>query len=410
MGTPNNAGSVLIRQDWTDAVIVDSEKESYFGPYLKGTSKQSKMNSAPIVLQAKEKKPNDGHITNFEGVGSLTDSTLNADATAAGKGEKRRAFSSRLIAGWHRKVTQTDTKYARRNIGLENYLDEKGLKTELTDFYARWYDQYIFDCLQGVAARTTSPTAESRATHVLRYPYESSSPKFGYDEFQMVQRAISEGTGFEFAPKDRRNPLPKAKMVNGNKMWFLLIDPAIRDIINRDSTWREVLRQADVRGTENQLIAPVFTAMNSIAIVEMPRYFGSTSNNTPIAPNAFTKQGAANGTSNGLQRHEVGVHNCGMRQYDNNNRWTGQSGFDSTGELWSRAVLVGMHAVQVGYSMRPNITVDMNRGDDTTNLVLHTFVGAQKTKWSPEARGDYDDGAVTNIDYSAIAVDIQVGA
>ena len=403
MARPNNAGSPIIRQEWTDTMIVGSEAESYFGAYMNGTTGKTKGNSAPIVYQAKSRERN-GHLVNFTGVGDLTDAVIEGDTTGIGKGEKLRVFSSQLRANRLRKVAQTDTEYDRQGIGLESYLNESGLKGQLSQFYARFYDQYIFDCLQGVAQRTLGAANEGRATHVLRFPYVSSSAKFGYDEFQTIQKVVSEGTGFTQGSK--RKPLRKAKMVGGEMMWALFIDPSVRDVINRDSTWQTVLSRADVRGMDNQLLAPVFANLNRIAIVEMPRYFGTTSATTAVGYHS----GAGDATKRGFARSEVGIEECGLRQYDDNSFWTGQSGFDSSGELWSRCVLVGMHAVQVGYSMRPKMGVDTNESDDLTTLTLKVHMGAQKTKWDPEARGDYEDGAATNLDYAAVAIDVQVGA
>ena len=403
MARPNNASSVLIRQEWTDAVVVGSEKESYFGPYMNG---KGKMNGAPIVYQAKSRELN-GHLVNFPGVGDLTDAVIANDATGIGKGEKLRVFSSQLRANRFRKVTQTDTAYDRQGIGLESYLNEQGLKAQLTSFYARWYDQYIFDCLQGVAQRTLGSSNEGRATHVVRYPYANSAASFTYKNFQNLQRIAAEGNGF--TQGGRRKPLSKAKMSGGHMKWLLIIDPSIREVMLGDDSkggWQEVLGRADNRGMENNLLSPVFTSLNSIAIVEAPRYFGATSATTGVGYHS----GAGDATKTGFARDQVGVESCGLRQYDDNSFWTGQSGFDDSGELWSRAVLVGMHAVQVGYSMRPKMGVETNEIDDLTTLSLAVHMGAQKTKWDPEARGDYDDGPVTNLDYAAVAVDIQVGA
>ena len=407
MARPNNAGSPLIRQKWTDETIVGSEGESYFNAYMNGTASDSptKGNVAPVVYQVKSRTNmgGEGHIFNITGVGELSDAVIEGDATGIGKGEKLRVFSSQMKANRFRKVVQTDTGYDRQGIGLEKYLDQQGMKQSLSAFYAKWYDQYIFDCLQGVAQRSLGESNEFRATHVLRFPYESSAAKFGYDEFQTIQRVVSEGTGF--TQGGRRKPLRKAKMMNGEKMWVLFIDPAVRDIINRDSGWQTVLSRADVRGKDNQLLAPVFANLNRIAIVEMPRYFGETT-----ASGAVGWHSGISGQNIGFKRDQVKVEECGMRQYDDNGYWTGQSQFDSSGELWSRALLCGMQACQVGYSMRPKIGVFENEIDDLVDLSLHVAMAAQKTKWDPEARGDYDDGKVTNLDYNVIPIDIQVGA
>ena len=109
-----------------------------------------------------------------------------------------------------------------------------------------------------------------------------------------------------------------------------------------------------------------------------------------------------------FRRNQVGLRMCGMRQYDDNNRWTGQPSFVKTGEVWSRCLLLGMNAVQVGFSKYPDMDMEPNRIDKISEVVLDVWMGAQKTKWEAESRGDYDDAEVTNLDTSAVAIDVRV--
>ena len=406
MARPIKTGSVLNRQKWAATVMVEAQNQSYFQPYANAGGKN--MNS----LIYRNGSMSDGHIVNFPGVGTLTEPVILGDTTAIGTGEKLRTFSSQLIAQRVRKTAQTDTGFDRHAAGLESYLDMNGIRGKMVEYFSKFYDQYIFDNLQGVAGRTTSSAADGRATHVIRLPFVSSSAAFGYDELNKLERIVAEGTGFTNGPN--RGALSAAEMNGAMGKWNLMLDPAAFELLKSNAGFQRVVQSADSRGMNNKLLAPVIGDVGSIQITKMPRHRGAIrGNNNAIAYNAFS---GANDTVNSnntgsFKRDQVVTEVCGLRQYDGNGRWSGQEGFGvGTTERWSRCPLVGKQAIQVGFSKMPEIRTERNEADDLTQIIMEVWLGAQKTKWDPESRGDYDDAKQTNQDWGVVCVDIQTAA
>ena len=406
MARPIKNNSPLIRESWAPTVIVDAQKRSYFNPYM------SRGGNTDAVIYRASGMERQGHTVNFPGVGKLVDPVIEGNALGKGKGEKLRVFSSELKAKRFRKITQTDTGYDRHESGFESYLNESGLRGKLTEYFRRWYDQYIFDSLQGVAERTQGANNEFRATHAIRFPFESSSVKFGYNELQKVERIAATGEGFDRSSAGTRTPLSPYSMEGMYDMHALFIDPDVKEVLRSSAGFQNIAKDADVRGMKNKLLGRAIGTVGNLIVVEMPRHKGTTTMTSAIGPYAFSDaEGTVVSSNNtGLTREDVGTEACGMRQFDSNGNWTGQSTFNSSGERWSRCILVGAQAIQVGFSQMPVLRTDSNNIDDLTEIVLETWMGAQKTKWDPEARGDYDDARVTNLDYSAIAVDVQTQA
>ena len=416
MPSPIKSGSTLRHQSYTygSRILLESQPQSLFEPYMNMVGKDGDMNglrgnSAPFIYQV-AKNQMDNHIVNMGRVGKPVEAPIvGRGGTVLGNAEQVRLFSSRLTAERIRKALKSYTEYDRIDVGLNNsYLDESGLASQLMDWFISFKDQWIIDAMQGTSFRSES-SAEHRSTTSLRFDQVDSKPKFGYNELQKVQRVLQEGTGFDFGKN--RNVIPAAKMKGKYNCWVMFCDPAVAEVIKTDPTTQSILQSADVRGMDNQLLAPVLGVFNRIVLVEMPRFMGVVSHNNKIAHNAFT---GANSTTNssdkgGISRSDITELNAaGFRQYDGSNYWTGQSDFDSSGELWSRCPVVGMHAIQIGMSMAPSVVTDANNADDFVQATLKMAMFIQKTKWDPEAGGDYKEGSVTATDYACPCVDVRV--
>ena len=392
---PINKNSVLVREQWAAEVMRLANEKSYFSPFTRTGGGEA------MIYRAGELNTGSGHVINFPAIGGLTDPVIVGDATGRGKGEKIRTFSTTLTAQRIRKVAQTDTGYDRHEAGLENELNWAGINSKLMPYFRNWYDQYVFDALQGTAARTVSSANEGRSTHGKQYAFSGTSPKFGWTELLDIERIAATGDGFGWGGS--RGPLPAMSMEGAERMWMLFIDPDVYAILKDDTKFTNIAKDADVRGMANKLLAPVIGTVGQLMIVKAPRFHGTVHGN-----NDKINYQVADSDKNALARDAVGIDICGLRQYDDNNYWTGQESFDSTGELWSRCVLVGMHAIQSGFSGMPRYKTDDNNIDDLSDVALETWMGVQKTKWDPESRGDYDDAKVTNLDYAVAAVDVRV--
>ena len=403
MSKPINAGSVLQRRQWASQVLVGAQQRSVFGPFSGDANAATMINRASGMGAG-----NNGHLVHYPGLGTLTGRYFEGNEDASGKGEKLRLFSSTLKAQWFRSVTELYNKYDRVEVGEDTSLGMAGMRRKLTDQFTAWNDQYLFDVVQGVANRTMSPSGEGRATHGKRFAFSGASAKFGFNELQEVENIASEGAGFDWGGS--RVPLPGMRMAGMNSMWLLFVDPKVHEILKTDAGFQNIVKDADVRGMQNKLLSPVLGTLGQIMIVKMPRAKGTLTTNSQVGYQSHKSDGSAGDNPGGFARRHVSVEACGMRQYNGENRWTGQPGFSGNTERWSRCVLLGANALQVGFSMLPTIELESNNTNNVDELSLHVFMGAQKSKWDAEAEGDYDDAKSAGLDYGAIAIDVQTAS
>ena len=410
MGRPVNNNSPAITQKWASEVMLEAMDMSYF----KGLTNKGGNYDSLIYRAGNMQGANNGHRVNFTAFGQFTDVPLRGDTQGTGKGEKRRTFSNWLQAQRIRKVVQTDTKFDRHQLmGGEKYLSESGIRSALVQYQSRMFDQRIFDTLQGITPRSTSPNDEFRATHAMRYPLVNSKPGFGYEQLNELEKIVSVGTGFSRGPSGVRVPLPGMKVIGRINQWLLMIDPDVKQAIKNNEGYQEVLRQADYRGEKNRLLAPMLEGLGRIMIAEMPRAFSNITHDSAIGPYAFSDADgtAVTGDKNPVEIDQVSVFSQGLRQFDGNNKWTGQASFGvGTTEIWSRALLVGMHGLQLGISGLPFVETDRAPIDGFAELSMESWWDVQKTKWESESRGDYKEASVTNIDWAVIPIDIQISA
>ena len=398
-GRPSKTGSPLNRQEWAATVLLAAQSESYFNPFMNTGTKN--MNS--LVYRNGSVT---GDTVNFPAVGSLTGRFTKGDADLRGKGERKRTFSSKLYVSRYRKTATTDTAFDRHTAGLETELNFAGVQRDVTNLFRKWYDQAIIDCLQGVAGRTISEDGDGRATNVIRVP---SSDGFDYNKLNEIERIVSEGDGFTFGPSRAALEPFDSKGMEGK--WLFIIDSYTLQVLKNSAGFQRVIQQADTRGMDNRLISRTIGDIGALRIMTMPRYRGEVSDNDdPIAPNAFDANGAQNSSGlSSIGREDFELEVCGLRQYDANNRWTGQPSFSKSGDLWSRNLLVAPNAVQVGISSLPFMIEDRSSTiNGISEVGIETWMGFQKTKFDPETRGDYKDAKFTNLDLGVIAVDVQV--
>ena len=407
MSKPAFDNSVLIRENWAPEVLLAANQESVFSPYLGEVGANTAVTNASNMIGG-----GNGHDVVFQGMGAFTGRFFERDEDASGKGQKQRLFSTKCRAHWFRTVVELYNKYDRMSIGSEAALSIPAMRRQLTASYVAWHDQDLFDAAQGFGTRTLSPSAENRATNGKRFVGETVDskwqPKFGFDELQEIENIAATGRGFDWG--ERRIPMPSMRMNGMNSMWVLMIDPDVHRILKTDSGFQNIVKDADVRGMANKLLTPMLGTVGQVMIVKMPTAFGTVVNNTPVGYRAFTDTSGTVDSNNpqGMARRFIEVQSAGMRQYDENSRWTGQEGFETSSQRWSRCVLLGPNALQVAFSALPFLTIDTTHTNGIEELALHVFKGTQKAKYDAEAQGDYDDGKAAGIDWGIQCFDVRV--
>ena len=404
MAAPALLNSPLKRQQWASSIMVDSELNTPFADYFGDGSS---------VIYKNGNMSGNGHEISYPGLGRYVSPGFTRDAQIEGKGEKLKIFSEKLRALRLRQAFQGYTRYDLQDFGLTMDAGVNSIQAKATDWLRRRKLQYKVDCLQGTMTRPLG--GEFRATEVMRFAGTGTGSEFksafDIDALRDIEKAASTGEGFYRSTSASRGPVPSANIGKMHDVWTLFIDPATYAEMLKTDTFKQVIREADLRGKENRLIAPMVGVLGQLNIVKLPAHFGTTTNDVEIKSSAFSDTSGTVETlasGEGFQWDEVGVEHAGMRQYDSSGRWTGQASFDRSGERWSRCVLVGMNALQYGMSMNPWIEMKDSPGEDIPEIYLHMALGIQKTKWNPESQGDYADAKIGNRDWSTFVVDVQV--
>ena len=285
MAKPIALQSDLQRRKWATAVMVDAQKASKFSPYMSRGGQYDTLIYRADAMTGQ----GSGHYMTFPSVGSLSDPTISGNATKRGQGEQLKTFSNSLLCHWESKVGKTDTPYDRHDAGLETKLNEGGIRSQLLDFYRRWYDQYIFDVLQGTAARTLSTNNEGRATHGMRFDRVNSKPSFTYSNLKDIEVVAAEGEGFDWG-KDR-GPLMPMRVSDRYDQWLLMVDYTVEALLLKDPEFQRIAASGDVRGMNNKLFGPVIGVVGNLLVAKMPRYHGRTKTDTPIGYQSVTNAG-----------------------------------------------------------------------------------------------------------------------
>ena len=405
MAAPALLNSPLKREQWAKSVMVDSELNTPFADYFgEGSS---------VIYKNGNMSGNQGHEISYPGLGRYVSSGFEGDTQIEGKGEKLKIFSEKLRALRLRQAFQGYTRYDLQDFGLTMDAGVNSIREKATDWLRRRKMQYMIDALQGTMTRPLG--GEFRTTEVLKFDGTGSGDtfkaSFDIDALRDIEKAASTGEGFDSSASASRGPVPSANVGKMHDVWTLFIDPMVYAEMLKNDSFKQVIREADLRGKENRLIAPMIGVLGQLNIVKLPLHFGTTTNNTPINPAAFSDTGGTANTlasGEGLNWEEVGVEHAGLRQYDGNNRWTGQPGFSRTGTRVARCILVGMNALQYGMSMNPWMTMKDSPGEDIPEIYYHMAFALQATKWNPESQGDYSEARIGNRDWSKFAVDVEL--
>ena len=375
--------SDIVRKKWISEGLLQASSKSFWNQYT-GRTKDS------IVMQRNDTNAADGHTVVFDMDGNLAGKAYKNKTTAFGKGEQKKKFSDKITVDRYRIPVDNGDEFDGVNIGDLSITQHSDSRAKLADLFIRWKDQMIFDVAQGAIG--TAPT------HVIVPGTSGVVTNTWYSELVDIEIALRTGDGYNSTSFDtspvaatRRSPLLPYMMADGRSMWLMVVDPATAGQMRKDTSMTGILQQADNRGDSNRLIKGLIGKMGALHIVEAETFFGV---NTA-----------------GMSFEESEVEIAGLRQYDiTNNAWAGETAFDSTATLWSRALILGRTAIQVAFGKMPDYHYQESEDFGIkSESAVEFWTNAQKINLTAE-NDDYAMAKRAGLDMGVIAVDFQTQA
>ena len=365
--------SSLVRKDWMKEGMIQAASTSFWSPFT-GVTKGA------IVYQKKNVRAGRGDSVIFDYSGNLATEGKLGKEKATGTGEAKKKFSSSLGIQRGRYVVDNGDKFDAEEIDALDLTNHSNSRSILSDYWIRAKDQTLFDAAQGRLNSIDNShiiRPNDRATVGDLTPSDTFSLEFLLD----LELKVKEGEGFVVGGK--RRPLDPYTTQSGEKVWVLVINIAQKIQLLKDPATRNILAQADVRGSNNMLIKGQLGKIGSFIIVEAPDFFGTSS-------------------SRKLTKSKVEI--SGLRKVDENDKFTGEDGF-GTGVIANRALILGAGALQLGIGK--DADYKFQESDDfgiTSESALEVWFNAQKTQLIAEDE-DYDEAKVGGFDWGVVAVD-----
>lgn len=365
--------SDLERRKWLMEGLIQKQSESFFAPF-KGSSSDS------VIYQVNDfNKGGTSNTVVFDYSGNLSGRPVIGLDTAVGKGEQKRKFSDKLYTNVIRYVVDNGTKFNGFSIGDDAINEHSDSVNKLGDLYIRATDQACFDVLQ---QKTEFGLNIGNA--------------FNMDQFLRVEEAIKYGRGYDTHPANiiTRTPLKPFKMMGGREYFLVLCDTAAKNMLLKSTGMQDILVNSDVRGNENRVIKGVLGTIGNFMFIEAPSFFGYSSGQL------VDDEGYYNFDS-------TSVEISGLRQRDVAGKWTGEEGFSLQGDLFSRMIVLGKNALQVGISKYPEYHYEEHDFAIRSESCLETWMGIKLAKYKAE-NSDYDMAKLAGYAYGSIALDVQV--
>lgn len=374
--------SDLKRKQWMREGLVQAASKSFWSPLTSNT-----MDS--VVFQAKKSDAKEGHTVVFDFDGNLSGKARKGKETAYGTGEQKRKFSDKLTVERYRLVADNGDVFDGVDIGDLTINQHTDSRTKLGDLFVRFKDQALFDAAQGVSV-TQQGTVQA-PTHVI-----DLGSTFTWNVLTDIEKTLKTSQGYTTG--GIRRPLKPYMTKSGEPVWLYIIDAAMAAILRKDTTgYQNVLRSADVRGSDNRLIKGVIGRIGSLMIVEADQFFGSTE-----------------GTKSGFGFNDSEIEIAGLRQYDGADPatalWTGQEGFDySSTNLHSRGVILGAGALQLAFGKQPDYKFQESQDFAiTAESAVEFWMEAQKTKLKLESGTGYKAAKISDVDFGVVVTDLEV--
>lgn len=368
-----NAGSDLQRKKWMREGLVQAKSKSFWAPY-------TGMSADSIVVQANNTNAADGHTVVFDYDGALSGKAVKGKDTAFGKGEAKRKFSDKLTVERYRLVVDNGDAFDAVDVGDLSLSQHSDSRAKLGDLFVRWKDQALFDAAQGANGQTP--------THII-----DLGTTFDYESLLDLEAKVKTATGFTTGGSLARSPLYPWKTQDGRAMWLFVVDTFMANMLKKSDGYQALVYNADVRGNENRAIKGVIGKIGSLLIVEADLFFGYTGHTS---------------TTIGMADSEVEI--AGLRRYDSNGNWTGQTDYNPALAIKSRGVILGANALQIGFGKMPDYKFQESTDFGIkSESALEVWTHVQKTTLSAES-DDYRAAKLAGFDFGAIAVDVTTDA
>jgi hypothetical protein len=145
-----------------------------------------------------------------------------------------------------------------------------------------------------------------------------------------------------------------------------------------------VMRDADVRGPNNQAIRGVLGQIGQLVFVEAEAFFGFS------AGKAFS---------------DTEVEIAGLRQYDGT-KWSGEAGY--TGAQYERCLILGEGALMMPMGKMPDYKFQESTDFGIkSESAVEFWTNAARVKMTAEQE-DYKQAKVAGLDFGVVALDIKV--
>lgn len=363
--------SELKRKRWMREGLVQAVSKSFWSPYT-GMSEDS------VVVQVNNMNASEGHTVVFDYDGNLSGRAVKGKDTAYGKGEKKKKFSNKITVDRYRLVADNGDAFDAVDIGDLSLSQHSDSRSKLADLFVRWKDQMIFDVAQGFVGTTPS--------HIINF-----GSTFDYNNLIDLEQYVKSSTGFTTGSSIARTPLMPYRLADGRSFYLLILDSFTATKLKKSSGYQTLVYNADVRGEDNRAIKGVIGKLGSLLIVEAEMFFGYTDN-----------------LASTVNFEDTEVEIAGMRRYDSNNAWTGQSDFDTGGtlQLTSRNIIVGRNAIQLAFGKMPDYRFQASQDFGIkSESAVEFWTNAQKTKLVAEME-DYRAAKIAGYDFGIIAVDV----
>jgi len=369
-----NAGSTLERKKWLHEGFLEKSSTSQWEG-LKGTSKDS------VVFVTTDISKDAGHEVEFSFNGKATGQGVENKERLRGNEEQKKIFSDKIRVQRVRHGIDNGDEFDDVNIGNLNSPAHSQARTLLADWNVRKRDQWLFDASQGFLRSEVN-------THIIR-PNDRSSiadlvagDTAGYDFMMDVEDIIKSGRGFTSGMD--RAPLEPITLADGRRMWLWLIDSRVNRDIRKDTNFISINTQGDIRGADNRIIKGVIGTFGSLIVAEKQNFFGKS-------------------VSRRLTGSQVEI--AGLRQVHESGVFTGETGFDATGVIASRSLILGAGALQVANGKEPDYMIaDSDDYGITSGTGMEMWTNTQATVLYAD-NNDYEDAKRAGYHYGIVAID-----
>jgi hypothetical protein len=371
--------SDLKRKAWMREGLIQAASKSFWSPYT-GTSRKA------VVYQKNNSSAAEGHTVVFDFDGNLSGRAIKGKDTAYGKGEQKRKFSDKITVDRYRLVVDNGDKFDAVDVGNLSTAEHADSRTKLSDLFIRWKDQMLFDVAQGF-----SDNGQGTLTHSIQI--NASSTKIGYDNLVAIEQNLRTGTGFKTGAfgsttnATQRAPLSPYRLSNGRSVWLVVVGPYTAANMKGNTTdagVMRVMRDADVRGPNNQAIRGVLGQIGQLVFVEAEAFFGFS------AGKAFS---------------DTEVEIAGLRQYDGT-KWSGETGYN--GAQYERCLILGEGALMMPMGKMPDYKFQESTDFGIkSESAVEFWTNAARVKMTAE-QDDYKQAKVAGLDFGVVALDVKV--